>query len=346
MSRKTDKQVETGQEPGIAPTRYWHTLDDNRVMCDLCPRACKLHEGQRGLCFIRANHGGQIVLTSYGRSSGFCVDPIEKKPLYHFLPGREAFSMSTAGCPLSCKFCQNWEISQSRPEDYESEYISPQRIVVNAAAHSTPIIAYTYNEPTVFIEYLTDIARLARERGLRTAMISCGFMNEAPLDELIACLDALKIDLKGFSRDFYRNVCHAELDPVLRSIRQAARSGIHLELVNLVVPTLNDSPAMLAGLCRWVADELGPDVPIHFTRFHPDYQLQNLPPTPRHCPPLPRPRSRPPALREPLLRLPPSPIVQPPCRTYAARRPRRPSRPQQARAGSRTRPAQGSGRRP
>jgi pyruvate formate lyase activating enzyme len=208
------------------------------------------------------------------------VDPIEKKPFYHFLPGRDAFSLATVGCPLHCRFCQNWEISQARPEDAGSEVVAAERVAQAAVARAAPVVAFTYNEPTVFIEYLVDIAREARARGRRAVLVSCGFMNEAPLDELCGCLDAIKIDLKGFSPEFYRTVCSAALDPVLRSIKQVARNGVHLELVNLVVPTLNDSSAMLGDLCRWVRDELGPDVPVHFTRFHPDYQLQHLPPTP------------------------------------------------------------------
>jgi pyruvate formate lyase activating enzyme len=208
------------------------------------------------------------------------VDPIEKKPFYHFLPGSAAFSLATAGCPLHCKFCQNWEISQSRPEDFDVEFVPPDGIVRDTEKSKAPVIAFTYNEPTVFIEYLTDIARIARTKGFSSVMISCGFMNEEPLAEMCSVLDAIKIDLKGFSGEFYRRVCSAELQPVLRSIKQVSRSGIHLEIVNLVVPTLNDSDEMLEGLSRWVVNEVGPDVPIHFTRFHPDYQMLNLPPTP------------------------------------------------------------------
>jgi pyruvate formate lyase activating enzyme len=258
-----------------------HAHDDPAlVQCLLCAQRCRIPPGERGRCRVRYNHEGELRSLVYGRPAAIHVDPIEKKPFYHFLPGRQAFSMATVGCALHCRFCQNWEISQARPEDHVPAWVDPERIVAAAGDRAAPVVAFTYNEPTVFIEYLTDIARLARDRGLRTAMVSCGFMNEAPLAELIGCLDALKIDLKGFSPQFYRDVCSAELDPVLRSIRQAARGGVHLELVNLVVPTLNDSPAMLRDLCRWVVDEVGPDVPVHFTRFHPDYQLQNLPPTP------------------------------------------------------------------
>jgi pyruvate formate lyase activating enzyme len=208
------------------------------------------------------------------------VDPIEKKPFYHFLPGTDAFSLATSGCPLQCRFCQNWEISQSKPEDIDSNFIAASEIVQKAAKQKTPIIAFTYNEPTVFIEYLADIAALARKQKLRCVMVSCGFMNSDPLKEMCQLLDAIKIDLKGFSEDFYRNVCKAEIRPVLNNIRQIAKSGVHLELVNLVVPTLNDSGKMMIELMNWIMGEIGPDIPIHFTRFHPDYQLLNLPPTP------------------------------------------------------------------
>jgi pyruvate formate lyase activating enzyme len=208
------------------------------------------------------------------------VDPIEKKPFYHFLPGAQAFSLATSGCSLHCQFCQNWEISQANPEDYESGPIPPRAIAGAAREERAPVVAFTYNEPTVFAEYLLDIAAAGRDLGLKHVLISCGFMNEAPLSEMCRALDAIKIDLKGFSPQFYRDVCGAELAPVLRSIRQVARSGTHLELVNLVVPTLNDSPRMLSELVAWVAGEIGPDVPLHFTRFHPDYRLQHLPPTP------------------------------------------------------------------
>jgi pyruvate formate lyase activating enzyme len=191
-----------------------------------------------------------------------------------------AYSLATSGCPLHCQFCQNWEISQIRPEDYEVSFTSPETIVNGAQAQHAPVIAFTYNEPTVFIEYLTDIARNARQEDLRSVLISCGFMNQAPLAEMCSVLDAIKIDLKGFSEDFYHRVCSADLRPVLRSIKQVSDSGKHLEIVNLMVPTLNDSDEMVHGLCDWVLGELGPDVPVHFTRFHPDYKLLNLAQTP------------------------------------------------------------------
>ncbi len=250
------------------------------IRCQLCAQQCFIREGKRGKCNTRINLDGRLKTLVYGRPISIHVDPIEKKPFYHFLPGSPAFSLATSGCSLHCKFCQNWQISQARPEDYNVPFTPPETIVDAVIDNKAPIIAYTYNEPTVFTEYLTDIAREGKREGLRSVIISCGFMQEAPLAEMCEVLDGVKIDLKGFSADFYANVCDAELQPALRSIKQASRSGVHLELVNLVVPTLNDSEKMLRELAKWVAGELGPDVPIHYTRFHPDYQLLNLPPTP------------------------------------------------------------------
>ena len=257
-----------------------HVHKQKVVRCQLCAQGCTIEEGERGRCRARMNVGGELRSLVYGRPVSVHVDPIEKKPFYHFLPGSMAFSMATSGCPLSCKFCQNWEISQARPEDYDPRFVSPREIVRTAVKRNAPILAYTYNEPTVFTEYLTDIARLGRDQKRRSVLVSCGFMTEAPLTEMCQVLDAIKIDLKGFSQDFYRNVCGADLQPVLRSIKQVAKNGTHLELVNLVVPTLNDSPAMMTELAKWVVGEVGPNVPVHFTRFHPDYQLPHLPPTP------------------------------------------------------------------
>ncbi len=250
------------------------------VKCLLCARGCIIRMGERGRCRTRMNVRGELKSLVYGRPVSIHVDPIEKKPFYHFLPGAAAYSLATAGCPLHCKFCQNWEISQASPEDYQSSSIPADRIVTAAAGKEAPVIAFTYNEPTVFAEYMIDIARKAKKHGIRSVMISCGIMNETPLAELCGVLDAIKIDLKGYDEAFYRDVCGAELKPVLRSIQQIAGSRAHLEIVNLVVPTLNDSEKMLLGLIDWILGEVGPDVPLHFSRFHPDYQLRNLPPTP------------------------------------------------------------------
>lgn len=250
------------------------------IKCLLCAQECLINEGERGRCRARMNVKGTLKSLVYGRPVAVHIDPIEKKPFYHFLPGQSAFSLATSGCPLRCKFCQNWEISQARPEDFPGRVILPGAVVQAATNRSAPVIAFTYNEPTVFTEYLTDIARTARKQNIRSVLISCGFMNKEPLDEMCEVLEGIKIDLKGFSKDFYRQVCGAELDPVLRSIKHVAKKGVHLEIVNLVVPTLNDSEKMLTDLAEWVIGEVGPDVPVHFTRFHPDYQMPNLPPTP------------------------------------------------------------------
>jgi pyruvate formate lyase activating enzyme len=250
------------------------------VKCLLCAQDCVIKEGGRGRCRARMNASGELKSLVYGRPMTVHIDPIEKKPFYHFIPGAKAFSLATSGCPLRCKFCQNWEISQASPEDYHVTPAPPLLIVRSSRAREASVIAFTYNEPTVFVEYMTDIAREAKKQGLRSVLISCGIMNEAPLAELCETLDAIKIDLKGYDETFYRDVCGAELQPVLRSIKQIARSRAHLEIVNLVVPMLNDSEKMLRGLIDWVVGEIGPDVPVHFTRFHPDYQLRNLPPTP------------------------------------------------------------------
>jgi pyruvate formate lyase activating enzyme len=252
----------------------------NLVKCLLCAHGCVIESGQRGKCRTRLNIRGELRSLVYGRPISVHVDPIEKKPFYHFLPGAAAYSLATAGCPLQCKFCQNWQISQASPEDYKVPYTLPEKISRAASDSKAQVIAFTYNEPTVFTEYLTDISREAKKRGLRSVLISCGFMNEAPLAEMCGVLEAIKIDLKGYSESFYRSVCGAELRPVLRSIKQIARSRTHLEIVNLVVPTLNDSDKMLLELINWILGEVGPDVPVHFIRFHPDYQLLNLPPTP------------------------------------------------------------------
>ena len=254
--------------------------DESIVKCLLCAQGCMITNGKRGKCRTRMNVNGELKSLVYGRPASIHIDPIEKKPLYHYLPGSAAFSLSTAGCPLKCKFCQNWGISQASPEDNQVSFTPPAGIVAAADENKSPVIAFTYNEPTVFTEYLTDIARDGKKKGLRSVLVSCGFMNEAPLTEMCGVLGAIKIDLKGYSEDFYRNVCGAELRPVLRSIKQIAKSRVHLEIVNLVVPTLNDSDKMLQGLIDWISGEVGSDVPVHFTRFHPDYQLLNLPPTP------------------------------------------------------------------
>lgn len=226
------------------------------------------------------NVDGTLRSLVYGRPVATHIDPVEKKPLNHFMPGTLAFSLGTSGCPLSCQFCQNWEISQMKPEDFKIGFHTPESTFGKAETSKSPVIAFTYNEPTIWTEYILDIARLAKQKNIKTAVISCGIMQEEPLKELCEAVDAIKIDLKGFSEQFYEKVCGAKLDPVLRSIKQVAKSKAHLEIVNLVVPTLNDSDEMLKGLVNWIKNETGEDTPVHFTKFHPDYKMLHLPPTP------------------------------------------------------------------
>jgi pyruvate formate lyase activating enzyme len=264
-----------------SPTLYCHVPHQGRyVRCSLCPHRCVLAEGERGTCRTRENRGGKLYTFVYGNPCTVNVDPIEKKPFYHFLPGTSAFSLATAGCNLSCQYCQNYTISQVPPEDTQNYDAPPQAIVAASSQQGAPTIAYTYSEPMIFFEYMLDTARIARRYGLRNAVISAGYVNTEPLRELCRAVDAIKIDLKGFNEEFYREVCGGTLDPVLEAIRTIHESGVHLEIVNLVVPTLNDDPRELRALAGWVLETIGPDVPLHFSRFHPTYQLTNLPMTP------------------------------------------------------------------
>ncbi len=262
-------------------TRYWTRLEDGRVRCDLCPRLCRLREGQRGLCFVRANLGGQIVLTTYGRSSGFCVDPIEKKPLNHFLPGTSVLSFGTAGCNLTCSFCQNWHISKSREMHTLAEAASPDAIASAAVDLGCRSLAFTYNDPVVFHEYAIDVAAACRERGIRTVAVTAGYVCEAPRTEFYGWMDAANVDLKGFTDSFYRKLAAGRLDPVLDTLRHIRHeTDTWLEITTLLIPGENDSEAEIHALTRWVLDELGPDVPLHFTAFHPDWRMRHVPPTP------------------------------------------------------------------
>ncbi|HUW16984.1 MAG TPA: AmmeMemoRadiSam system radical SAM enzyme [Actinomycetes bacterium] len=263
------------------PTRFWHALPDGRVQCDLCPRACRLHEGQRGLCFIRARENDQIVLTSYGRSSGFCVDPVEKKPLNHFLPGSAVLSFGTAGCNLACKFCQNWDISKSRAIDTLADEASPETIARAAVELGCRSVAFTYNDPVIFHEYAVDVARACRDVGVRSVAVTAGYICPEPRTEFFAAMDAANVDLKAFTEDFYHRVCAAELKPVLETIEYLVKeTDVWVELTTLVIPGYNDGEAELHALAEWVAGALGPDVPLHFSRFHPDYKMLDVPPTP------------------------------------------------------------------
>jgi pyruvate formate lyase activating enzyme len=260
---------------------YCHTPHaGDYVKCQLCPRGCIISDGQRGDCQVRENRGGKLYSMVYGNPCTVNNDPIEKKPFYHFLPTSLALSLATAGCNLHCKYCQNWTISQVPPEKVDSYDAPPEDVVAAALEVGSQSIAYTYSEPTVFYEYMLAIARLARPKGLKNVVISAGYINPAPLRELCHTVDAIKIDLKGFNQEFYKKVCFGTLEPVLETIQIIHEEGVHLEIVNLVVPTLNDDGDELRALARWVVDNVGPDVPTHFSRFIPQYQLKNLPPTP------------------------------------------------------------------
>jgi len=263
------------------PTRYWHTLEDGRVMCDTCPRACKLREGQRGLCFVRANQGGRVVLTTYGRSSGYCIDPIEKKPLNHFLPGSPVLSFGTAGCNLACKFCQNWDISKSRETDTLADSASPQAIAQVAATLDCASVAFTYNDPVIFLEYAIDTAIACREQGIKSVAVTAGYLCDRPRREFFRHIDAANVDLKAFSEAFYWKLTGAHLQPVLDTLVYLKReTSVWLELTTLLIPGENDSEQELDAMTQWVVEQLGVDVPMHFTAFHPDWKLRNKPPTP------------------------------------------------------------------
>jgi pyruvate formate lyase activating enzyme len=265
----------------VVPTKYWHRLDDGRIQCDVCPRACKLREGQRELCFVRAREGDEIVLTTYGRSSGFCVDPIEKKPLNHFLPGSSVLSFGTAGCNLSCRFCQNWDISKSREIDTLADAASPEEIAAAAEALGCSSVAFTYNDPVIFLEYAIDVADACRERGIKAVAVTAGYICPEPRVDFYQHMDAANVDLKGFTESFYAGTCAGHLQPVLETLEYLRHeTDVWFEITTLLIPGLNDSEGEIDELTRWVVERLGPDVPLHFTAFHPDYKLLDRPPTP------------------------------------------------------------------
>lgn len=262
-------------------THYWHDLYDGRVQCDLCPRFCKLHEGQRGLCFVRQNIGNQVMLTSYGRSSGFAIDPVEKKPLNHFLPGTAVLSFGTAGCNLACKFCQNWDISKSRQMDTLMANASPEAIAQAALAKQCRSVAFTYNDPVIFHEYAIDTAQACRDLGLKSIAVSAGYVCDKPRVEFYKSMDAANIDLKAFTEDFYHRICGSHLEPVLETIKYIKHeTKAWLELTTLIIPGENDSEDELEKMTQWVVENLGADVPIHFSAFHPDWKMQDKPRTP------------------------------------------------------------------
>ena len=265
----------------VVPGRYWRTLDDGRVVCELCPRLCKLKEGQRGFCFVRQNVDGGVALTTYGRSSGFCVDPIEKKPLNHFYPGTGVLSFGTAGCNLACRFCQNWSISKSRQTDTLADSASPEAIAQAALSSGCKSVAFTYNDPVIFLEYAVDVASACRDLGIKTVAVTAGEICTEPRVEFFNNIDAANVDLKAFSEDFYKRLCGGELQPVLETLEYLAReTDVWLELTTLLIPGENDSESEINEMTNWVVDRLGPNVPMHFTAFHPDFKMKSLPPTP------------------------------------------------------------------
>ena len=260
--------------------RYYKKLPDREIECQLCPRNCRLGDKERGYCGVRENIGGTYYTLVYGKACTANVDPIEKKPFFHFLPGTRAFSIATAGCNVNCKFCQNWQISQVRAEQVRPLDLPPQDVVSNAFNFKCPSISYTYTEPVVYFEYMYDTAVEGRAKGIRSCVVTGGHINREPLLDLIKVVDAIKIDLKSFSQDFYTNYVRGELKPVLESIKTVHQSKVWLELVYLVIPTLNDDAAGIRQMSQWIRREIGPDVPLHFSRFQPMYLVQNLPPTP------------------------------------------------------------------
>ncbi len=265
----------------FAPTQYWHKLADQRLQCDLCPRYCKLRDGQQGLCFVRARHHDAIVLTTYGRSSGFCIDPIEKKPLNHFFPGTPILSFGTAGCNLTCKFCQNWDMSKSREMDTLADRASPEMLARAAAQLGCRSIAYTYNDPLIFLEYAIDVAAACRRQGIQSVAVTAGYVCEKPRHEFFSYMDAANVDLKAFSERFYHKVTGSHLQPVLETLEYIRHeTDVWLETTTLLIPGENDSDQELNEMTQWVVERLGPDVPMHFSAFHPDYKMRNVPPTP------------------------------------------------------------------
>jgi pyruvate formate lyase activating enzyme len=265
----------------IVPTKYWHKLEDGRIQCDLCPRYCHLREGQRGMCFVRMCQDDAIVLTTYGRSSGFCVDPIEKKPLNHFYPGTPVLSFGTAGCNLACKFCQNWDISKSRETDTLADSASPEALAATAERLDCKSVAFTYNDPVIFHEYAIDVAQACHARGIKTVAVTAGYVCDEPRQEFYRHMDAANVDLKAFTQDFYRTLAKGALQPVLNTLEYLAHeTDVWFELTTLIIPGGNDSDRELEEMTTWVVEHLGAHVPMHFTAFHPDWQMLDVPPTP------------------------------------------------------------------
>ncbi|MCA9708377.1 MAG: AmmeMemoRadiSam system radical SAM enzyme, partial [Myxococcales bacterium] len=262
------------RDPTVVAGRWWHRLPDGRVQCDLCPRECRLRPGQQGFCFVRENRDDRMALASYGRASGFCVDPIEKKPLNHFLPGSSVLSFGTAGCNLGCRFCQNWDISKARQADRLTDRAMPERIADAAVGAGARSVAFTYNDPVIFAEYAIDTAAACRARGLKTVAVTAGYIGESARADFFGCLDAANIDLKAFSERFYHKLCFAHLQPVLDTLRWVHQhTEVWLEVTTLLIPGHNDDPEEIDRLCDFMVHQLGPQVPLHFSAFHPDFKM-------------------------------------------------------------------------
>ncbi|UCH25802.1 MAG: AmmeMemoRadiSam system radical SAM enzyme [Trueperaceae bacterium] len=267
--------------PGVVRGDWWQPLPDGRIQCNLCPRLCKLREGQHGFCFIRRAEKGGMALSSYGRASGFCIDPIEKKPLNHFYPGTGVLSFGTAGCNLGCRYCQNWDISKARRFDRLGDWASPETVAQAAARTGCRSLAFTYNDPVIFAEYAIDCALAARENGVKTVAVTAGYINPEARADFFEHIDAANVDLKAFTESFYSRVCLAHLQPVLDTLQWLVQeTEVHLEITTLLIPGYNDSEGEVAQLCDWLAEHLGPEVPLHLTAFHPDYKMLDTPPTP------------------------------------------------------------------
>ncbi len=282
MSEGLKQAEEDLESPFHKPGRYWHPIENGeKIFCDLCPRACVLKEGDRGFCFVRQNIGGEMFLTTYGRSTGFCIDPIEKKPLNHFLPGTSILSFGTAGCNLGCRFCQNWDISKSREIERLSEKATPEMIAQAAKQLGCRSVAFTYNDPVIWLEYAVDTAKACHEVGIKAVAVTAGFITEQARPEFYSVIDAANVDLKAFTEQFYKRLTLSDLQPVLDTLKWLKHeSNVWFEITNLVIPEENDSPDEIKRMCDWIAENLGCDVPVHFTAFHPDFQLTHRPNTP------------------------------------------------------------------
>lgn len=259
---------------------FYQKLEQNKVRCLLCPRRCIIPEGQRGFCRVRENRGGELYTLVFGKPCSVDIGPIEKAPLYHFIPGHKRLCLATVGCNLRCKHCHNWYISQAGPGEVREHNLTPEEVVREVKRQGVSSISFTYTEPTIFYEYMYEISKLAKKEGIKTSIVSNGYINPEPLKKLLTVLDAVKIDLKAFTEKFYRDICFAELEPVLKTLKVLKEERAFFEIVNLVIPTLNDNPEEIRKMCEWIKKNLGDDVPLHFTRFSPSYKITHLPPTP------------------------------------------------------------------